>query len=169
MKATVHQTVCTLLAALSLVLPANSHAQTNPPKLEISACACRGPDPGHGPLSIGAEYRITLFVTNTGASEIFFQEVQGAFGAARGGVLTQRTTGRKETMTLKPGQGQVYFFPTDSYTSELLANSGSASLLFQATFLDEHSNVLASSEATLPRLKELPLANSFCRFLPTPS
>src|SRR6266404_1977129 len=130
MKATLRQTVPTVLCGLFLLSFGNSHAQTNPPKLEISACACRGPDPGHGPLSIGAEYRIILFVTNTGASEISFQEVQGAFGAARGGVMTQRSTGRKDTMTLKPGQGREYPFATDSYTSELLANSAGASLLF---------------------------------------
>src|SRR5438128_1760564 len=95
----------TLLIALHSACPlsgANSGAQSNSPVLQVSAYARRAPDVISPQASGGVpEFRITVVVTNKGATDVCFQKVEASFGPPTGGALTTTTTGPRENMTLK--------------------------------------------------------------------
>src|SRR5437867_10097992 len=104
------------LHSVCLLYGANSGAQSNSPALKVSAYACRAPDIT-SPASRGVpEFRVTVLVTNNGAGDVFFQNVEGAFGPATGGALRSTITGPKESMTLKAGAGKLFNFHTDGWT-----------------------------------------------------
>src|SRR5437899_1844860 len=146
MKTAASRIVFALLAGVALMAWTDGLAQTNPPRLEVSAYVYSSPDftsPNFAlPGAQGGqrEFRVAVTVTNRGTGEIYFQNIKGAFGPPRGGAMTQTVTGNKTNMTVRPGEGQVYTFETDGYTRDLLADSGGGPLLFQLIFFDEQTN-----------------------------
>src|SRR5438552_9322226 len=145
MKAAAPRIVFALVAGAALMAWADGLAQTNQPRLEVSAYAYSSPDftsPNFAlPGAQGGQraFRVVVTVTNRGTAEVFFEKVQGTVGPPRGGTLTETTTGNKTNMTVRPGEGHLYTFRTDGYTRDLLADSGGDPLLFQLVLFDDHT------------------------------
>ena len=118
---------------------------TSPPSsgVTVTAKVSRGVHVGTGLEGPDTTYEVAVEITNNGDEELTFEKVVGAFLPPEPKTPLQMPTSQNDDtpFRLPPGESLEVPYTSDGYTSRLIADAGSASLIFAVALVTDEEAI----------------------------